>query len=282
MLNKNIQFLVRALIIMVFWPFYAIAALQGVGYIRHCPEQGFIEATDSIAIHVESWPYDQSSGARVVFSIDNGANWSSIDMTQNDRLGLHDWWLAVIGPFPAGTVIRYAVEVFDGEGGSLWDNNGGADYYATVNGGAPSRWVGGTSHQPPTGQIGSDTMVTISSQSYPAGEAVSARILLSSNQGWSWSSLDMNLTGSSGTNDVWSTVIGPFPAGSTNMYSVEVTFQNPEEKIWDTNNGANHQLIVNVPFAGQWIGNARHSPPSGDIDAGEDLSLLIKSEAKRS
>lgn len=260
---------------MVISPLISHAALNGVGYARHCPEDGYIESVDMVTVHVESWPSGAASGARVVYSTNDGNTWLSAGMSLNGRLGLHDWWIVNLGNFPAGTVIRYAVEVFDSGGGSLWDSNGGADYFATVNGGAPSRLVINTGHQPPTGQIGSDSLVTVTSESFPSGEAVSARILLSSNQGWSWTSIAMNHAGVSGGNDVWSTVIGPFPAGSTNMYAVEVTFNNPSDVIWDTNNGANHQLIVNVPYPNQWIGNARHSPPSGDIDAGENLTLHI-------
>jgi len=274
MLNKKTHIYLIILFLAGYSLNIASAALQGVGYTRTCPENGYIEDTDELWVHAESWPHGSGSGARVVYTTNN-VSWFDVPMSSNGPLGQHDWWLANLGSFPAGTEIRFAVEVYDGGGGSLWDNHGGSDYRVTVNGGVPMRWVGNTGHQPPTGHIGSDSPVTVSTYSFPAGEATSARLLLSSDQGWSWSSISLNQTGVSGANDIWSTVIGPFPAGSTNMYAVEVTFDNPSEMIWDTNNGANHQLIVNTPFQGQWIGNARHSPPSGDIDTGELLTLHI-------
>jgi len=275
MFNKISIFILLASTFMAFRPLCSCAALIGVGYARNCPENGYIEPVDLVSIHAESWPSGAASGARLIYSVDGGSNWLSEVMSLNGRLGLHDWWIVNLGDFPAGTMIRYAVEVFDSGGGSLWDSNGGDDYFATVNGGAPARLVINTGHSPPTGQIGSDSQITVTSESFPSGQAVAARILLSSNQGWSWTSIQMNHAGISGGNDVWSTVIGPFPAGSTNMYAVEVTYDHPSETVWDTNNGANHQLIVNVPYQNQWIGNARHSPPSGDIDAGENLNFHI-------
>jgi len=263
----------------VLWAFSpdSRAALSDVGSVHHCPENGYIEPSDELWVHAESWPVGAGSGARVVYTTD-GNNWMSADMTPNGQMGRHDWWMVNLGTFSAGTVVRYAVEVFDIDGGSQWENKNGQDYFATVNGGAPSRWVGNTGHQPPTGQIGSDSVMTVTTMSFPAGEAVSARLTLSQNQGWSWSSHSMSHAGTSGNNDVWTTQIGPFPAGTTNMYAVEVTFNNPHEIVWDTNNGANHQVIVNMPFPGQWIGNARHSPPSGDIDAGENVTLHIDAQ----
>lgn len=275
MLNKKVHIVLISLLLAVFSPNIASAALQGVGSTRTCPDNGSIESSDDIWIHSESWPVGAGSGARVVYTTNN-ITWTDAAMSSNGRLGQHDWWLVNLGSFPAGTFIRFAVEVYDVGGGSQWDSNGGSDYVVTVNGGAPSRSVNNTSFTPPNGQIGSDSVITVTAQSSPLGEASSARLEISQNQGWSWYSVTMNHAGTSGNNDIWSAQIGPFPAATTNMFAVEVSFDNPEEKIWDTNNGANHQVVVNMPFAGQWIGNARHTPPSGDIDVGDNVTLNIE------
>ena len=260
-----------------WWPSGSEAALDGVGYARTCPEDGSIEAYDSVWVHTESWPPGAGSSARVVFTTNN-VDWTEAPMSSNGQLGRHDWWLVDLGLFPAGTEIRFAVEVMDAGGGSVWDSNGGADYVVTVNGGAPVRSVHSTGFTPPNGQIGSDSVITVTARSSPLGEASSARLEVSENQGWSWSSVAMAHVGTSGDSDLWTADIGPFPAASTNMFAVEVTFQNPEEKVWDTNNGANHQVVVNVPFSGQWIGNARHTPPTGDIDVGDAVTLHIEAQ----
>ena len=250
-------------------------ALDWAGHVTIAPQDGAIEATDDVWINVESAPSGGATGARVVYSLDDGSNWSAAEMNANGQLGRHDWWHVNLGPFAAGTTIRYAVEVFAGGGGSLWDSNGGADYYATVNGGAGARWFGHARHDPPNQQVDPGETVTVSFETYPIGTAVSARVV-SSTDGFNWTSVNLAKTGTIGANDLWQGAIGSFPAATTNFYAIEVTF-GPADKEWDTNNGANYPVIVNSPYPGQWVGNTRHSPVNGAIDPGEILSILAES-----
>ena len=272
--------LTRIFILCAFIGFLAgsatpvLAVLEGVGATRTCPDDGMIESSDDVFIHTESWPAGAAEGARVVYTI-NGSDWLSVPMIRNGNLGQHDWWLVNLGSFPVGTSIRFAVEAWD-SGASMWDNRGGLDYFATVNGGLPTRSLGTTSFSPPLGSIGSSDAVTVTARSRPVGEATQARLVVSSDQGWSWNSVSMQFAGTVDDMDTWTAVIGPYASGTTNMVAVEVSFGNPNEIIWDTNNGANHQVVVNSPFSGQWVGNVRHSPPSGDIDAGEAVMLIVE------
>ncbi|MCO5061060.1 MAG: hypothetical protein M9963_03510 [Kiritimatiellae bacterium] len=256
--------------------FGAHAALTWVGHATASPQNGFIEATDDIWINIEATPLGDPTGALVVYSTNNGATWSATNMQANGRIGLHDWWHVNLGAFPAGTTVRYAVQVFGTGGGSIWDNNGGSDYFVHVNGGAASRWIGNTRNDPPNQQVDAGENVAVLIESFPIGTATSARVVYSTNGGFSWSSVNMSKNGTTGANDLWQADIGTFPAGSTNLYAVEVTF-GPDDKVWDTNNGANFPLIVNTPHAGQWVGRTRHAPQNGDIDAGEAITITTES-----
>lgn len=66
MLNQKSKFIIFASALMVISPLISHAALNGVGYARHCPEDGYIESVDMVTVHVESWPSGAASGARVV------------------------------------------------------------------------------------------------------------------------------------------------------------------------------------------------------------------------
>lgn len=266
------RWLCGALVAGVAWT--ARADLWWAGHVTHCPQQGFIETTDDLWINIESAPAGAATGAHVVYSLDGGSTWTSAAMSANGRLGAHDWWHANLGSFPGGTTIRYAVEVFSG-GGSVWDNNGGADYAAKVNGGAAFRWFGNTRHDPPNQQLDPGENVTVFIETYPIGTAASARVVYSSD-GFHWNSVAMEKNGTAGANDLWQTSIGSFEEGSTNLYAVEITF-GPGDVEWDTNNGANYPVIVNKPHPGQWVGHTRHSPLNGNIDPGTTFHVLTES-----
>ena len=252
-----------------------LAALDWIGHVTAAPQEGLIEATDDVWINVESSPTGGASGAHCVYSTDGGVNWTSTNMSYNGLLGVHDWWHVNLGKFAAGTTIRYAVEVFAVGGGSQWDNNGGADYFAHVNGGAGSRWFGNTHHDPPDQQVDQGENVTVSIETFPIGTATAARVVYTSD-GYNWTSVDMARNGTVGANDLWQGSIGSFWAGTTNFYAVEVTF-GPNDKEWDTRNGANYPVIVNKVHDGQSVGNTRHSPLNGDIDPGDTLYVFTES-----
>ena len=244
----------------------ANAVLDWVGHVYHRPINGTIESTNDVWINVESTHAGAATYARVVYSTNNGTSWISSDMSKNGQMGVHDWWHVNIGTFPAGTTVRYACEVRDGGGASLWDNNGGSDYFLTVNGGAGWRWIGNVRHSPQNSKIDSGEDVHVFIESYPIGAATSARATISRDGGWNFDSVSMWHAGTVGQNDLWEGNLGSFWPGSTNFYAVEASFGAGDTE-WDNNGGVNHLLIANNPHPGQWVGETRHVPQDGDIDA---------------
>jgi hypothetical protein len=104
-----------------------------IGNVYNWPFNGQIKSADDFWVNIESWPRGAATYARVVYSTDGGATWNSRDLELGGQVGNNDWWHVNLGKFPSGTTIRYAIEVRDATGKSIWANNNRADYRATVN-----------------------------------------------------------------------------------------------------------------------------------------------------
>ena len=120
-----------------------------VGATTHWPLQGEIDAGEDFWIDTQSWPQDTAFGGDVVYSIDGGATWQIAALTPNGTNGNNDVWHVLLGNFAAGTTIEFALNAQDTVGNTVWDNNGGSNYLATVNGNsgnAAIEWVGNTDH----------------------------------------------------------------------------------------------------------------------------------------
>jgi hypothetical protein len=107
-------------------------SVQWAGNVWHWPPNGQLTSTTDFWVNVESWPRGAAVYARVVYTTNGGATWNSRDLEWGGQVGNNDWWHLNLGKFPSRTTIRYAVEVRDPNGKSIWANNNGADYYATV------------------------------------------------------------------------------------------------------------------------------------------------------
>jgi hypothetical protein len=107
-------------------------ALQWAGNVYHWPPSGEITSQSDLWINIESWPQGAATSARVVFSPNGGGVWYTAPMALGGQIGNNDWWHVNLGTFPSRTTIRYAIEVRDANGKSIWANNNGADYSATV------------------------------------------------------------------------------------------------------------------------------------------------------
>jgi hypothetical protein len=110
----------------------AAAPVQWAGNVYNWPLNGQIKSTDDFWVNIESWPAGTATSARVVYSTD-GVNWFAVDLTRNGTLGNNDAWHANLGKFASRKTIQYAIEVRDGTNKSIWANNNGANYRATVN-----------------------------------------------------------------------------------------------------------------------------------------------------
>ncbi len=111
-------------------------SIRSIANTRHWPENGYITPSDDLWIDVDSFPRNAGTGGLVVYSTD-GANWNTTPLVFNDghddENGGWDAWHANLGKYNAGTTIRYAIMVHDGDGTEFWDNNLGNDYLANVN-----------------------------------------------------------------------------------------------------------------------------------------------------
>lgn len=87
---------------------------------------------EEVAISVETWPAGGATAATLVFSTDGGSNWQTRAMRRSGPRNNNDIWTAVLGMYPPGTVIRYAIELKDAADDSHWDNNQQQDYQLTV------------------------------------------------------------------------------------------------------------------------------------------------------
>jgi hypothetical protein len=219
------------------------APLAWIGNVYHWPPDGQIDPTDDLWVNIESYPRGAAVSARVVYSTDGGVVWQTRALTSAGPIGNNDWWHVNLGKFAGGATIRYAIEVVDAYGISWWDNNSGADYRATVNAGRPVYWVGNVYHWPPSGQITPQTDLWVNIESWPKGNAVSARVVYSTNGGISWSSMPMELGGQIGNNDWWHVNLGRFASRTTIRYAIEVVDGLGHSK-WANNNGADYYATV--------------------------------------
>lgn len=96
------------------------------------PPSGQVTSQTDFWVNIESWPKGAATFARLVFTTDGGATWFESNMDFGGAVGNNDWWHVNLGKFNSRTTIRYAIEIRDGNGKSIWDNNNGVDYRATV------------------------------------------------------------------------------------------------------------------------------------------------------
>ncbi|HMO49801.1 MAG TPA: hypothetical protein PKE26_02115 [Kiritimatiellia bacterium] len=223
----------------------AVDPLATVGPSHHWPVNGELKSGDSLWINTETRPAHAAARVRVVYSMD-GQYWNSQELTRHHRDDHRDVWHVNLGSFfSAGETIRYAIEGVGVDGRSVWDNNGGKDYTAEVQGGhrVPVEWIGNTYHWPTSGQIAAHNDVWINTQTWPANTPAEVFVVYSVNGG-SWQSTRMNLSGPVGNNDHWHINLGRFGAGTTIRYAMYVSdsFGNIR---WDSRNGLDYWATVN-------------------------------------
>ncbi len=110
----------------------AVAPVQWVGNTYHWPANAELDAWDDLWINTESFAKGAAVTGEVIYTT-NGTNWLSKGLSYAGATAANDQWHALLGKFPAGTQIRYALVVRDGAGVEKWDNNGGQDFLARVS-----------------------------------------------------------------------------------------------------------------------------------------------------
>ncbi|MBU0677289.1 MAG: DUF5110 domain-containing protein [Verrucomicrobia bacterium] len=124
-------------------------------------------------------------------------------------------------------------------------------------------WIGHSYSWPFTGEwdAGEDLWVNI--ESFPAGAAVSARVVYSTDD-QNWLSTDMELGGLNGQNDWWHANLGSFDPGVTVRYAIEVVDGFGSSR-WDNNGGSDFSISVNATDpadAPKWAGNMSWTEPA--------------------
>ena len=108
--------------------------------------------------------------------------------------------------------------------------------------GGPINWVGNTVHSPGNSQLTSTNNLVVTTESWPAGNAVGAGVVFSTD-GTHWTESTMSPAGRAGNNDKWSVNLGMFFSGTTIRYAVYAEDGNGVRK-WDNNAGQDFRAIV--------------------------------------
>lgn len=122
-----------------------------VGNTAQSPANGAITATNPIVITCESWPIGASTNVALVYSADGGGTWLTANMVKTGEARNNDLWRVEIGPFADGTLLRYCVSGALPNGTTVWDNNGGQNYLASIGEGGTLRMA---VHTPVIGAAG--------------------------------------------------------------------------------------------------------------------------------
>ncbi len=98
----------------------------------HWPPNGESRPWTEFWVTTFSEPVGAAAAASILYSVNDGQDWTHRRMTPSCILGERDVWHANLGTFPAGTRICYAVEMVDHHGNSVWDNNFNKDHHALI------------------------------------------------------------------------------------------------------------------------------------------------------
>ncbi len=112
------------------------------GNVSNSPAAGSLDAGESLVVSFETAPIGAASSAGIVYNSDGGSSWPAAALTKGASTASNDAWSLNLGSFAAGTTIRYALVAYDSAGSNTWNNNGGANYSITVNGGGSTNGNG--------------------------------------------------------------------------------------------------------------------------------------------
>lgn len=108
------------------------------GSVSNNPAAGSWDAGEDLTVSFQTAPIGAGSSAGIVYSANGGSSWNGAALTKGTPTASNDVWTVNLGDFAAGVTIQYALVVYDSEGSNTWNNNNGANYSITVNGGSGS------------------------------------------------------------------------------------------------------------------------------------------------
>ena len=216
-----------------------------VGNTVTFPPQGNITASADLWIDVEAYPKDAAAGGKILYTTNNGTNWSEVPLAKARVVVNNDLLNANLGKFPGGTTLKFAVQVLDTNGVARWDNNNGLDYTRAIQFGTLAiGWSGRVNHWPLDGAIESTTDFWINIESWPQGAGISGEVVYSTDNGTTFLSKPLAFRNAQDNNDFWNCNLGTFPAGTKLKYAVKLT-DTTGVHHWHNNSGANFAATVN-------------------------------------
>ena len=237
------------------------------------PVDGTATASDPIFINTEAGPTGTVTSVKVGYSADGGTTWQAVAMTATNWASTGGtWYFHRLGQYPAGTVIKYYIEIADANSNKKWDNNGGLNYTLTVKQ-SSGIWVRNSKNYPIDGDATDLTDIYLNSEAGPSGQVTSVTASYSTN-GTTWTQTNMALKadwGSEGGN--WYEVnIGKFPADAQVRYFVTATGATTTNK--DDNGGQNFQLTIRDGASSSlWVGDTRFIPANGEITSSSTIQI---------
>ncbi len=237
------------------------------------PADGVATSADPIFINTEAGPTGLVSSVKVGYSADGGTTWQAVAMTETNWASTGGtWYFHRLGQYPAGTVIKYYIEIADANSNKKWDNNGGLNYTLTVKQ-AAGLWARNSKNYPIDGDATDLTDIYLNSEAGPSGQVTSVTASFSTN-GTTWVTTNMALKadwGSDGGN--WYEVnLGKFPASSLLRYYVTAAGATSTNK--DDNGGQNFQLTIRSGVIDSlWVGDTSFIPANGEITSSSILQI---------
>ncbi len=240
------------------------------------PADGTATSADPIFINAEAGPTGVVTSVKAGYSADGGTTWQATAMTATNWASTGGtWYFHRLGTYPAGTVIKYYIEIADANGNKKWDNNGGQNYSLTVKA-AAGVWTRNTKNYPVDGDATEATDLYLNTEAGPSGTLTNVRASFSTN-GTTWTQTNLALKadwGSDGGN--WYEVnLGKFAAGTIVRYAITAT--DGATTNVDNNSGANYQVTVRAAASNAlWVGDTSFQPANGEIESTDIIQITTE------
>ena len=207
---------------------------------------------------------------QVGLRIDGGAE-QFVNMTAGDN-GV--WTYA--RPF-AGITTTLAVTFRDSSPIPVVDATGGAawTFDATQFGRSLIVWSGNTVTFPQPGEITASADLWIDTEVWPQDVATGGKVSFTTDDGATWRDVPLAKDGTIGNNDKWHANLGRFPGGATVKFIIELVDTNGVTRL--DNDALYTRSVQFGTVRAEWVGDVRHWPLDGEIEAGDDFWVDIES-----
>ena len=244
------------------------------------PADGTATSVDPIFVNTEAGPTGIVASAKVGFSADGGTTWNATNMTPTNWASTGgSWYFARLGAYPAGTVIKYYIEIADTNSNKKWDNNGGQNYSLTVKQ-AAGVWTRNTKNYPIDGEATDATDLYLNTEAGPSGQVTSVTASYSTNgTTWKTTNLAVKADWTSDGGNWYEANLGKFPADTVVKYFITAAGATSTNK--DDNGGLNFQVTIRSSVVDTlWAGNTGWTPANGEITPASTIQVTCESWPK--